>query len=484
MTGEREDGRRSFRDPENAAFHHAGGWFRLATPASSDALLALRQSSLYAQLVADGWLAPFDPVDDPSVVEAYRAQALRPITDPLQAFATPTYEPITYPWEWPNALLASAGRLTARLRLRLLEIGLDLKDASAMNVQFTGIQPVFIDLGSIERWRPNPGWNAARQFIEHYVNPLAVGSAGPLTSAAAWDLGQRRGLRTDVARAVQPRAQRWNLGLSVLQASARPVAGKAPTETRYAQAARENPDLARKSTMALTRRLERQVDRLDRARGQARSTWEDYGSREHYASEDLQRKAGYATAFIADGDRGRLILDVGGNDGMTARALCRAGADRVLVADPDAGALRQLLANLQGAPEATRITPLLVDLTNATTGSGLLGEEFASFVTRVRPSAVICQAVLHHIVITQGVPLPLAVEALARYGAPLQIEFADETDEKVRILLSQIPNWAGTYTLPELIACLERHYQHVAIVGDTSPTRHVVNAWGVDGLIR
>ena len=90
--------------------------------------------------------------------------------------------------------------LTARLRLRLLEIGLDLKDASAMNVQFTGIQPVFIDLGSIERWRPNPGWNAARQFIEHYVNPLAVGSAGPLTSAAAWDLGQRRGLRTDVAQ--------------------------------------------------------------------------------------------------------------------------------------------------------------------------------------------------------------------------------------------------------------------------------------------
>ena len=481
MTGERESGRRSFRDPQNAAFTHAGRWFRIANPASSEALRILRGSELYQELTAEGSLAPFDPVDDSSIVEAYRTSALRPLTESLQAFETPTYAPITYPWEWPNALLAAAGRLTARLRVRLLEIGLDLKDASAMNVQFVGIHPVFIDLGSIEVWRPNPGWNAARQFIEHFINPLAVGSAGPITSAAAWDLGQRRGLRTDVARAVQPRAQRWNLGLSLLQASARPVAGKAPTETRYALAARENPELARKATVALTRKLGRQVDRLDRARGSTRSTWEDYGTRDHYASEDLRRKADFATSFMADTGRGRLILDIGGNDGMTARALCRAGAQRVIVADPDAGALRQLLVNLQDAPEANRVTPLLVDLTNATTGSGLLGEEFESFVTRVRPSAVICQAVLHHIVITQGVPLPLAVEALAGYGAALQIEFADETDEKVRILLSQIPNWSGTYTLPELLGCLERHYEHVEVAGRTSPTRHVVNAWGFDG---
>jgi len=484
VTSDVAGGGRSFRDPENAAYHHDGIWYRIAGPSSAQALLTLRESPLYEQLLAEGVLEPFDAVDRADVLAAYRQVDLRPDVPDVRVFRTTTREPITYPWEWPNSLLAAAGRLTAQLRVRLLSIGLDVKDASALNVQFIGTRPVFLDLGSIEQWRPNPGWNAARQFIEHYINPLAVGSAGPMNSAAAWELGQRRGLRSDVARAVQPRAQSRNIRLSLLQASARPVAGKAPTETTYAQAARANPDLARRATLGLTRRLAEQVDRLDRSRGQVKSTWEDYGSREHYASADLGRKEAFASEFIVRGERGQLVLDIGGNDGMTARALCRSGAQRVIVADSDAGALRQLLANLEGTPEAARITPLIVDVTNATTGSGLLGVEFEAFTSRVRPSAVICQAVLHHIVITQGVPLPLAVEALAAFGAPVQIEFADETDEKVRILLSQIPNWTGAYSMTELIRSLERQYSHVDVVGKTSASRHVVNAWGLRGTGR
>jgi len=81
------------------------------------------------------------------------------------------------------------------------------------------------------------------------------------------------------------------------------------------------------------------------------------------------------------------------------------------------------------------------------------------------------------VVITQGVPLPLAVAALAQFAAPLQIEFADVDDEKVRLLIDQIPNWQGDYSKETLVDSLREHYADVSIAGRTSPTRIVVEAF-------
>ena len=80
-------------------------------------------------------------------------------------------------------------------------------------------------------------------------------------------------------------------------------------------------------------------------------------------------------------------------------------------------------------------------------------------------------------VITQGTPMQFAVDALAAFGAPVQIEFADEFDEKSRILLSQIPNWSGDYSTESLLTALRTRFARVEVMGTTSATRVVVNAW-------
>jgi hypothetical protein len=487
VTTEPDPGSSSFRDPQNAAFQHAGHWYRIADPDSAQALDRLINNSLYQRLVDGGSLLAYEPSDDVGVIEAYRAYAAsvtRDSTAPLRAYRVATCTPITYPWEWPNALLASAALHTCALREQLLGIGLDLKDASAFNVQFTGMQPVFIDIGSIELWRPNPGWNAARQFIEHFINPLAVGSTGTVTAADAWELGQRRGLRSDAARSILPPKQRRRLSLALLQASTKPVAANAPSETKFADAAARNPELALRSTLGFSRRLRKQVERLSDQRGRG-TTWQDYGTREHYTPSELQRKLSLVTSFIqAKPGRDQLVVDVGGNDGLAGRAFVEATNARVVVMDADSGALANLCHLLIGSGAQSsdvelrgRITALRADLTNPSGASGLLGREFLPLTTRLKPTAVLCQAVLHHVVITQGVPMPMAVAALAAFGADLQIEFADAPDPKVQILLSQIPNWAGRYDLPELLTCLHRHYTHVEVVGATSQFRQVVNAW-------
>jgi hypothetical protein len=469
----------SFRDPENAAFLHEGTWFRIASPASAAAIDVLRDSTLYDALISEGALVPFDRVEGDQAVRVLGAFAHSAGREPKpgsRVFRVDTVEVITYPWEWPNSLLESAAHLTVSLRSRLLDIGLDLKDASAFNVQFDGLTPRFIDIGSVETWRPNPSWNASRQFIEHFINPLAVGAGDHVTAADAWQLSRHRGLRSDAARQLLPKGKRRSLSLLLLQATTRPTS-KAPSETKFAGEANKNRDLALSATRGLTKRLAKQITKLH---GEAHATtWVGYGSREHYQESDLTRKSAFAAEFInAFPGRERLVLDVGGNDGFTASRLVRDANATVIVMDADAGALDVLHAGVStNADLAGRITPILGDITNLSPASGLLDAEFASFLSRVHPTAVICQAVLHHVVITQGTPMPFAIEALARFGAPLQIEFATEDDEKVRLLLSQIPNWSGDYSTAALLDALRARFAHVDEVGTTSATRVVVNAW-------
>lgn len=473
-------GSASFRDPENAAVLLDGSWFRVASLSSAAALRRLRGSELYDRLVDAGSLVSFDEVSGDAaarVLSAYREQTGRALDDERAVFSVEDVEVITYPWEWPNSLLEAAALLTLDIRRDLLAMGLDIKDASAFNVQFRGMRPVFIDLGSIEDWRPNPSWNASRQFIEHFINPLAIGSGDRVTAADAWEIGRHRGVRSEAARQLMPGRLRRRLSLTLLQATTRPVEDNAPSESKFAQAAQDNPDLARNATLSLTRKLRKQVERLG-GRKHA-TTWVDYGSRAHYGSDDLTRKSDFATSFLAAGEgRNRLVLDVGGNDGFTATHLVRHADATVIVMDADAGALDVLHAGASVVPDLRgRITPLLGDVTSLTPASGLLDREYAAFIRRVRPSAVTCQAVLHHVVITQGTPMQYAVDALAAFGAPVQIEFATEEDEKSRLLISQIPNWTGDYSTESLLAALRNRFGSVEVRGTTSPTRVVVDAW-------
>lgn len=471
----------SFRDPENFAARVDGTWYRIASSESAAALRRLRESKVYDELTESGKLVAFDE-PSPEVAERVLANvagtSTRSSGEQQSVFTVAEIAPITYPWEWPNELLVAAALLTLQMRELLLDEGLDLKDASAFNVQFAGSAPVFMDIGSVELWRPNPSWNASRQFIEHFINPLAVGSATSVSAADAWVLGRGKGITSAAARSLMPSKLRRRPGLALLQATTRPVERNQPSEVRFRDESEQDSNLALRATRSLTKRLRKNVMALsDVSHG---TTWADYGSREHYSEQDLDSKRRLSNAFVerfAGADS--VVLDVGGNDGFTARSVTSADGPLVLVMDADSGALDQLTSALRSDPLAARVMPLVGDITHLTPASGLLDREFAGFHDRVRPAAVLCQAVLHHVVITQGTPLLLAVEALAAFAAPVQIEFAEPDDEKVKILLGQIPNWSGEYSTDALVAALGKFFDEVEIVGRTSPTRVVVEARGL-----
>ena len=165
----------SLHDPENSAFKYKDSWYRIATAESASALVALSDSALLDELYRRDMIIRFENVsrtEANEVLDAFLEGSTRIDRNSIEVFKVETFKLITYPWEWTNEYLSAAGELTIELRNALLGIGLDLKDASAFNIQFGVNGPCLIDIGSIEKWKPNIVWPASRQFVEHFLNPL------------------------------------------------------------------------------------------------------------------------------------------------------------------------------------------------------------------------------------------------------------------------------------------------------------------------
>jgi len=99
------------------------------------------------------------------------------------------------------------------------------------------------------------------------------------------------------------------------------------------------------------------------------------------------------------------------------------------------------------AKRETNILPLLVDLTNPSPGIGWQSEERTSLLERGPADAVLALALVHHLAISNNVPL----EKIARFLSGicsnwLIIELVPKTDTQVRRLLSTREDVFPDYT--------------------------------------
>ena len=467
----------SLHDPENAAFKYRNSWYRIATAESASALVALSSSSLLAELHRKDKIIGFENVsrtEANEVLDAFAVDSALIDHKSYEVFKVDTFKLITYPWEWTNAYLCAAGELTIELRNSLLEIGLDLKDASAFNIQFGPNGPCLIDLGSIEKWKPNVVWPASRQFVEHFLNPLVIGSGRRIASADAWEMSRKGGLSSSVARNLMTLKSRFIPTVAILQWMTEPHESSVDRTSFHAK---------EKDNAILLKANNKLNNRLLKSLGIVKSlkkitTWSNYGDREHYTAEELDLKIRQSIDFIKNlSNEDGLVIDVGGNDGKIASRISEELDIFVVVMDPDVGALENISReqNLnKNFPQ--KIMPIIGNLMTATNTYGLLNREFDSLIDRIKPKAVLCQAVLHHVVITQAIPLKYVVKALASFQCPIQIEFVLEHDQKVKLLQGMINNWTGEYNLEALVRELGEHFSSVEIGQRITDSRILVYA--------
>lgn len=467
-------------DPSNIAFRIGPVWYRIADCDSSAVLdELLRRQDLETSTVLER-VVPFNKVsyeDSKKILSIYSQHAKRSLPAEPRVFRVESIPLILYPWEMTDRQLREAAQFTLDLRIELLKLGFDIKDASAYNVQFVSGKPILLDIGSLTRWDNSSGWCALRQFVEHFVNPLSVGQNPRVCAADAWMLGCGGGLRSEVARDLLPVRAKMNPRLKVLHLAVTPKASPKPQASRSKPRSEVDPNWSLRATLRLTENLHRVVRKAS-SWHRRDTTWSSYSARTHYSKQNLGRKYELLRDFILENvPQCHTVLDIGSNDGATAHKLIQDFSCHVAALDSDIGSLEILEASLEAFPNTKlRITPIRADILRSSFFKTLIGSEYRSMSERIRPDVIVCEAVLHHLVITAGKPLSDVIRILRSFGPLLYLEVPTENDEKVKQLISQIHFWKGDYSVERITAELKREYALVEILGKINDTRVVIGA--------
>ncbi len=410
----------SFRDPSGFLFIRQGVLYRQVNQVYQAHYDQLMSSKLYAKLVYASMLVPHEEVSvDPEVPEI----AYRVIKPERLRF-------ISYPYEWSFSQLKDAALATLDIQKLALEDGMVLKDASAYNIQFHNGKPVLIDTLSFEAYREGEPWVAYRQFCQHFLAPLALMAHTDVRLDQLLQI-YIDGVPLDLASRLLPRRTRFTLGLGThihLHASA---------QKRYADkdisTAQSTRRMSKLSFMGLVDSLEGTIRKLSwKAAG---TEWGDYyqASISHYSVSAFEHKKHLVNQYLERLQPG-MVWDLGANTGEFSRLAAARGSYTVAF-DIDPAAVEQNY-QLVRQNEETLLLPLVMDFTNPSPALGWQNRERLSLLERAPADAVMALALIHHLAISNNVPLPMLAEYLQGLGHWLVIEWVPKEDSQVQKLLA------------------------------------------------
>jgi SAM-dependent methyltransferase len=324
----------------------------------------------------------------------------------------------SYPYEWAPEMLHAAGELTLNITEQLLPDGAGLKDGTPYNVMFRGAQPVFLDVLSFERRHErNPMWLAEAQFIRTFVLPLIAWREVGLPLDQIF-LTRRDGLEPRQIVQLIGRLACLRPGLfgSVLMPVLLSSKGDGD-EKLFQTTLLGNTEKARFILRATYSRLRKT---LSRARPPLQSsTWSTYmAGNNNYTKEHLAAKEQFVQCPLKE-FRPRRVLDVGCNTGRFSVLAAESGASVVAV-DYDPIVVGRVWRVARSAN--LDVLPLVVNLTRPTPGVGWRNRECASFLERARGrfDLVLMLAVIHHMLVTEGIPL----EEIVLLASELTVDLA------------------------------------------------------------
>jgi len=312
-----------------------------------------------------------------------------------------------------------------------------LKDASAYNIQFVGGKPHFIDTLSFARYEEGTPWVGYRQYCQHFLAPLALVS---YCDARLLQLLRVHmdGIPLDLARSLLP-ARAW-LNLHLLLH----IRVHAGYQRRYqsdaASAAKLRP-IRRQALAHLVSALESATSRLGwKAAG---TEWAEYAAGDSYGETAAAHKRRLVGEYL-DEIAPRSLWDLGANTGAFSRIAAERGIDTVAF-DADPACVDRNYRQVREEGE-THILPLTLDLTNPSPSLGWATRERDSILVRCSADAIMALALVHHIAISNNVPLGHIASFFARLAGDVIIEFVPKSDPKVAVLLATREDVFPDYT--------------------------------------
>jgi 2-polyprenyl-3-methyl-5-hydroxy-6-metoxy-1,4-benzoquinol methylase len=418
----------SFRDPSGFLFTSGGVLYRQVNQVFAEDYTRLMKSGLYDKLVKAGLLIPHTESDTQPADEKQSFKVLCPERIPF----------ISYPYEWSFGQLKDAALATLSIQKRALRLGMSLKDASAYNIQFYRGKPVLIDTLSLETYQEGEPWVAYRQFCQHFLAPLVLMAYKDVRLNQLLRI-YIDGVPLDLASYLLPGRTRWNLGISTH------IHLHANVQKRYADIAvteaRGGRKISKDALLSLIENLRATIRKLEWK--PAGTEWADYYAANNYTGFAFEHKkvlVGDWLLKIAP----RTIWDLGANTGFFSRVAAETGA-YVISSDIDPAAVEVSYRQVKESSEQN-LLPLVLDLTNPSPSIGWQNRERDSFFERGPVDAVLALALVHHLAISNNVPLERVANCFAGCGEWLIVEFVPKNDSQVQKLLRNRVDIFSEYT--------------------------------------
>jgi hypothetical protein len=409
----------SFRDPSGFLFKRQGILYRQINKIYRENYDRLMQSGLYEALVQSELLIPHEEVD---IQPAEPDIAFNTIRPQKVAF-------ISYPYEWCFSQLKDAALTTLAIQKLALEYDMSLKDCSAYNIQFRAGKPVLIDTLSFEIYDEGEPWAAYRQFCQHFLAPLALMAFRDVRLSQLMRI-YIDGIPLDLASRLLPTRTRLNFTLLTH------VHVHASTQQRYADKTIDKKTIKRQMNrmafLGLVDNLESGVRALEWKL--ADTEWGDYYEEEiNYTPAGIEHKKELVRQFLARIQPAN-VWDVGGNTGLFSRLASDQGIP-TLSFDIDPAAVEQNYRDCRLNGESN-LLPLLLDLTNPSPNLGWGNQERRSLLERGPAHTVMALALVHHMAISNNVPLDWLARLFQQMGPWLIVEFIPKSDSQVQRLLA------------------------------------------------
>ncbi len=419
----------SFRDPSGFMFRRDGVLYRQINKRYQNQYDTLVSSGLLDDLWKQGLLVKSVEVD---IQPADKENAYRVIQPEELPF-------ISYPFEWSFSQYKDAALATLQIQKKAFEKGFILKDASAYNIQFVNGGALLIDTLSFDTYIQGEPWVAYRQFCQHFLAPLALMALTDIRLSQLMRV-YIDGIPLDLASKLLPGSTKLNLGLNLH------IHTHAAAQLKYADdtsAKKQNKgQMNRNAFLGLVDSLESTIKGL-MPKG-VKTEWGHYYDDTNYSDSSMKEKRDLVGKLVAQASP-KTLWDLGANTGYFTRVASEQGIFSIAF-DIDPLAVEQGWQEVKARKES-HLLPLVLDLTNPSPSLGWANQERSSFLQRGPADCVMALALIHHLAISNNVPLNTLAEFFAQAGKWLIIEFVPKEDSQVQRLLATREDIFPDYTL-------------------------------------
>jgi SAM-dependent methyltransferase len=425
----------SLRDPSGQVCIVNERVLRVVNSAGIPDLQAFLTSSASTEFVNSASLVTTRFLDAGNLAEVLENNDLRRIYEQASGATIVEHERVpftSYPYEWPAEMLHAAAELTLDLADKILDEHIGLKDATPYNVLFKGARPVFVDLLSFEQRNPgDPTWLPLAQFVRTFLLPLLVNKHFGISLSQLLTT-HRDGIEPEEVLQLLSPLQKLRSPFLTLVTIPAWLAARDGAEDSKIYEKQTLPDIA-KAGFILRAVLKNMRRKLAQAAPRAKKTsaWSNYMEKNNYTHDYFPLKQTFVSEALNE-HQPRHVLDVGCNTGHFSAIAACSGANVVAI-DYDPVVVGEVWRQAQA--EDLDILPLVVNIARPTPSNGWRNLENSSFLDRARGAfdAVMMLGVIHHLLVSERIPLTEIMELAAELTTDLLvIEFVAPDDPMFR----------------------------------------------------